>query len=200
MMFDPIEARNRRERLMRPMNGHVSTELDILSRRAYGARRQAQKDRRRELIAKVDKFRKKTVQQRLLTELSKPIVQDIAATYPQFAQDKRLSTEENIDTIDLSLPMRPTLQQVVTAVCGHFRIELRVLLSPLRTKRIVYPRMVAMYLAREYTMLSLPAIGRLMAKRDHTTVLHACNKIARRLEAEEKVRTDVETLRIILGV
>ena len=47
-----------------------------------------------------------------------------------------------------------------------------------RTRSIAYPRQIAMYLTRELTDLSLPRIGECFGGRDHTTVLHACDKIA----------------------
>ena len=57
--------------------------------------------------------------------------------------------------------------------------------SKKRTRAIAYPRQIAMYLTRELTDLSLPKIGDEFGGRDHTTVIHACDKIIAELEEEE---------------
>jgi chromosomal replication initiator protein len=63
-----------------------------------------------------------------------------------------------------------------------------------RTKTIAYPRQIAMYLSRDLTDLSLPEIGSSFGGRDHTTVLHACEKIEKGLKIDEKVRGIVDRL------
>jgi chromosomal replication initiator protein len=78
----------------------------------------------------------------------------------------------------------PRIQQ---AVAAHFGIKMSELRSKRRQRAIVFPRQVAMYLCRELTDASLPEIGRHFGGRDHTTVLHACAKIARMEEIDESV-------------
>jgi integrase len=77
---------------------------------------------------------------------------------------------------------RPQLSPEATAilerVTGHYGVALDEIFSPRQDRRTVWPRQVAMSLIRETTALSLPAIGRAF-NRDHSTVLHACEKIAR---------------------
>jgi chromosomal replication initiator protein len=72
------------------------------------------------------------------------------------------------------------------------------LLSPNRSQPLAWPRQVAMYLARELTDATLPAIGRAFGGRNHTTVLHAYRKTAQRIacdrEAYETVRRLTESL------
>jgi len=63
-----------------------------------------------------------------------------------------------------------------------------------RTKTIAYPRQIAMYLSRDLTDLSLPEIGNFFGGRDHTTVIHACEKIEKGLKADEKVRWIIDKL------
>ena len=58
------------------------------------------------------------------------------------------------------------------------------LLSTSRAARLAWPRQVAMYLAREHTGETLPAIGARFAGRNHTTVLHACRRTAERMAAD----------------
>lgn len=63
-----------------------------------------------------------------------------------------------------------------------------------RTKTVVYPRQIAMYLSRGLTDLSLPEIGQFFGGRDHTTVIHACEKIEKNLKIDEKIRKIVAKL------
>jgi len=78
----------------------------------------------------------------------------------------------------------PRIQQTVAA---HFGLKMSELRSKQRQRALVFPRQVAMYLCRELTDASLPEIGRYFGGRDHTTVLHACAKIAHMEETDESV-------------
>jgi chromosomal replication initiator protein len=80
------------------------------------------------------------------------------------------------------------------AACEHFGLSSKELLSSSRTPRIAWPRQVAMYLSRELTGESLPAIGRHFGGRDHTTVLHACRRTAKRIAEDGSAREAVEKL------
>ena len=63
-----------------------------------------------------------------------------------------------------------------------------------RTRTVAYPRQIAMYLSRDLTDLSLPEIGHSFGGRDHTTVIHACEKIEKGLKMDEKVRWIIDKL------
>jgi chromosomal replication initiator protein len=89
---------------------------------------------------------------------------------------------------------RCSASEIQTAVCEHFGVSARDLLSSSRTARVAWPRQLAMYLARELTGQSLPAIGREFGGRDHTTVMYACRRAARRLEGDSDARAAVEKL------
>jgi chromosomal replication initiator protein len=73
-------------------------------------------------------------------------------------------------------------------------VALNELTSDKRTRRIVGPRQVAMYLSRELTDSSLPAIGRAFGGRDHTTVMYAVQKVANLMGDEGEVLTAVNAL------
>jgi chromosomal replication initiator protein len=90
----------------------------------------------------------------------------------------------------------PRIQQVVAA---HFGLKTSELKSARRTRAIAFPRQVAMFLCRELTESSLPEIGRHFGGKDHTTVLHACGKIARLEENDEQVARHLWQLRQVLG-
>jgi chromosomal replication initiator protein len=79
-------------------------------------------------------------------------------------------------------------------VCRYYGVALNELTSDKRTRRIVGPRQVAMYLSRELTDSSLPAIGRAFGGRDHTTVMYAVQKVANLMGDEGEVLTAVNTL------
>ena len=72
---------------------------------------------------------------------------------------------------------RPSVQEIAKEVSRHFKISLTDLLSERRTKDVVRPRQVAMYLAKKLTLRSLPDIARKLGGRDHTTILHGIRKI-----------------------
>jgi chromosomal replication initiator protein len=95
-------------------------------------------------------------------------------------------------------PRTPTLEHVLETTCEHFALSRDELLSNSRSPRVVWPRQLAMYLAREHTGASLPAIGGAFGGRNHTTVMHACRRAAERAagdpEAADMVRTLSERL------
>jgi chromosomal replication initiator protein len=87
-----------------------------------------------------------------------------------------------------------SIAEIQAAVGAHFGLSHGELLSTTRATRIAWPRQVAMYLARELTGESLPAIGRHFGGRDHTTVLHACRRASARLDGDDDARRAVEKL------
>ncbi len=88
-----------------------------------------------------------------------------------------------------------TLAEIKAAACRHFGLTRDELLSPSRGARVTWPRQVAMYLSRELTEHSLPAIGRDFGGRDHTTVLHAWRRTAARIGTDSTSRRAVDNLR-----
>jgi chromosomal replication initiator protein len=95
---------------------------------------------------------------------------------------------------------RPRSIGEIQAVVGeHFGLSTDELLSSARTQRVAWPRQLAMYLARELTGESLPAIGREFGGRDHTTVLHAWRRTTARMASDEESRLVVEKLCETLG-
>ncbi len=91
-----------------------------------------------------------------------------------------------------------TVREIQQETAEAFGISLEDLLSPNRAAPIAWPRQVAMYLARELTDQTLPAIGRAFGNRNHTTVMHACRRTAERIatdpDAYETVRRLTERL------
>jgi chromosomal replication initiator protein len=95
------------------------------------------------------------------------------------------------------LPEPQTLepQQIVAAVAKAFGQPVQKLSERDRSAPVALARQVAMYLLREEARLSLPQIGEVLGGRDHTTVMHGCDKIAELMESDERLRRQVSELR-----
>jgi chromosomal replication initiator protein len=87
-----------------------------------------------------------------------------------------------------------TLDIIQQIVASYFQVKVEDLHAKKRSRNIAYPRQVAMYLCRELTDSSLPAIGQFFGGRDHTTVLHACDKIKKDQESDDKLRATLQEL------
>jgi chromosomal replication initiator protein len=87
-----------------------------------------------------------------------------------------------------------SIDRIQELVCERFAVTLNELTGDRRSQNIVYPRQVAMYLARELTDSSLPKIGKEFGGRDHTTVIHATSKIARLIREDRSVYNLVQEL------
>ena len=91
-----------------------------------------------------------------------------------------------------------TIENIQKTVCEYYKIRIAELLSKRRHRSIARPRQMAMALCKELTQHSLPEIGDAFGGRDHTTVLHACRKIAELCETDGRLREDkVKLLRLL---
>jgi chromosomal replication initiator protein len=89
---------------------------------------------------------------------------------------------------------RPTVERIVQRVGRYFQVEPRQLQSRHRTRSVLLPRQVGMYLARQLTGLSLGQIGAYFGGRDHSTVLHACRKVEQALARDAHLSGAVRQL------
>ena len=87
-----------------------------------------------------------------------------------------------------------TLELIQEIVSSYFKIKMEDLLAKKRTRNLAFPRQIAMYLSRELTDTSLPRIGELFGGRDHTTVIHAHDKIARERNEDNKLNNTIKEL------
>jgi chromosomal replication initiation ATPase DnaA len=94
---------------------------------------------------------------------------------------------------------RCRIKHIKRAVASYFDISETDLVSHCKMYDIAFPRQIAMYLCRRYTGASMPLIGRLM-KRDHTTVLHAVNKIDKLYESDGQIRRTIDLIRDRAGL
>lgn len=93
-----------------------------------------------------------------------------------------------------------TLETILDASCEKFNTKQRDIVSKTRRKEVVLVRQIVMYLCKKYTKLSISQIGRSIGGRDHSTVIHACNTIERRLASEKNFRLDMEKFEATLKV
>jgi chromosomal replication initiator protein len=96
-------------------------------------------------------------------------------------------------------PRGCSVQDIQQRTCAAFGLTLDQLLSTSRAAPVAWPRQVAMYLARELTDQTLPAIGRAFGNRNHTTVLHACKRTAERISVDREAYDTVQRLTAELG-
>lgn len=102
----------------------------------------------------------------------------------------------SISEIERKAPSIRSIQLIVAERYGVTRADL---LSQRRTANVVKPRQIAMYLSKHLTPLSLPAIGRHFGGRDHTTALHAVNKIASLVQKDANLALEVKNMKEALA-
>lgn len=96
-------------------------------------------------------------------------------------------------------PLALRISDIQRAVAEHYHLQIEDFAAKKRTKTIAFPRQVAMYLSRELTDNSLPKIGDEFGGRDHTTVLHAHEKIGSLLKSDVLLQEDVKQIKVTLG-
>ena len=99
------------------------------------------------------------------------------------------------DLVGQREPRRVRIEDIQRVVARHYNVSKADLLSSRRTRTIVRPRQIAMYLAKVLTPRSLPEIGRRFGGRDHTTVLHAVRKIEGLIQGDMTLADEIELLK-----
>ncbi len=88
-----------------------------------------------------------------------------------------------------------TFESITKTVAEYYHIKLDELFTKKRTQNIAFPRQIAMYLCRELADLSYPRIGELFGGRDHTTVIHAYEKINKNSQTNTSLQNDLQVIR-----
>ncbi len=99
------------------------------------------------------------------------------------------------DLVGVREPRRIRIEDIQKVVASHYNVSKQDLLSARRTRAIVRPRQIAMYLAKTMTPRSFPEIGKRFGGRDHTTVLHAVRKVEELAAADEALAQEIELLK-----
>jgi hypothetical protein len=103
-----------------------------------------------------------------------------------------------VTTAGLERARRRMVALIQETVAAFYGLSVGVLTGPRRTREVVLPRQVAMFLVRELTVTSLPATGRAFGGKDHTTVLHACRRVRDLIRDHAPVRGDLFQIRSAL--
>lgn len=110
--------------------------------------------------------------------------------------DITLSIASNVikDMVGVSREKPLTIQFIQRKVCDYFNISTTDMCAKTRIKEVAYARQIAMYLARELTNVTLPKIGETFGNRDHSTVMHACDKIKGMIKEDFDTRNIIQVL------
>ena len=106
-----------------------------------------------------------------------------------------LAEEALKDLISPNAAKEVTPESIIQVVCDHFGITPLDIASQKRSRDIVIPRQIVMYLCRDMTDTPLQTIGKYMGGRDHTTIIHGSEKIAHDIDKNESLRSTVEILK-----
>ncbi|WP_375626257.1 chromosomal replication initiator protein DnaA [Bartonella sp. PS17NMGDW] len=132
---------------------------------------------------------------------------DIEGAFNQLLFRQSFESDLSLERIDELLghltrpgePKRIRIEEIQRTVARHYNVSKQDLLSNRRTRTVVKPRQVAMYLAKVLTPRSLPEIGRRFGGRDHTTVLHAVRKIEDLVCGDQTLAKELELLKRLIG-
>ncbi|WP_027633279.1 chromosomal replication initiator protein DnaA [Clostridium hydrogeniformans] len=105
-----------------------------------------------------------------------------------------LASEALKDIISNKQTKHITIDIIQDVVSSYYNLRIEELKSQRRTRNVAYPRQIAMYLSRKLTDMSLPKIGEEFGGRDHTTVIHAYEKISAGLKVDETLQTAINDI------
>lgn len=111
-----------------------------------------------------------------------------------------LAAEALKDIIPSSKPRVITIHEIQRVVGEHFNVKLEDFKAKKRTKSVAFPRQIAMYLSRELTDFSLPKIGEEFGGRDHTTVIHAHEKISKLIQTDSQFQKQLNEINELLKI
>ncbi len=113
--------------------------------------------------------------------------------------DLEFANEALRDYLKNSVYMDSNIAKIQKAVADYYKITVEDLKSKRRTANINYPRQVAIYLCRTYTDESFPKIGLEFGNRDHSTIIHACDKIKEDLQNNDKLKEIIKEIKNNIG-
>jgi chromosomal replication initiator protein len=151
-----------------------------------------------------------SISEEMLAHVARTVVgsgRELEGAFNQLLFRQSFEPQLTIDRIDEILghiyragePKRVRIEDIQRIVARHYNVSKTELLSNRRTRTIVKPRQVAMYLSKVMTPRSLPEIGRRFGGRDHTTVLHAVRKIEHLSNDDNTLAQELELLRRLIS-
>jgi chromosomal replication initiator protein len=130
-----------------------------------------------------------------IRELEGALIRMVAyATITNKPLNMSTASEALKDILPPPRPKKITIELIQKEVASYYGIALSELLSKKRTKQVAYPRQIAMYLCRKMTDASYPQIGEQFGGRDHTTVIHANDKVEKDLDLDAQLQSTINVL------
>lgn len=109
------------------------------------------------------------------------------------------TTKTVLNSIVSSLQSKATTPRaIVEAVSKFYDVDIKDIVGKGRRKELVKPRQITMFLMRGEANTSFPTIGHELGGRDHTTAMHACNKIGREIESNDRIKQEIESIKQLL--
>lgn len=116
-------------------------------------------------------------------------------------KNKTLGLNEIKDLVKNSIKQKKLLsyKEVVKIISDFYKIEEETIYEKTRKKEVIKPRQVIMYILREDFSISYPSIGEKLGGRDHTTVIHSCEKIKKEVDADPILFKEIQEIRSLIG-
>ena len=200
----PAELESLEPRVRSRLNGGVSLEMSAPD---YSMRLAMLKQR---LAAARADDQSLDISEDVLAHVARTVTgsgRELEGAFNQLLFRQSFEPQITVDRIDEILghiyrtgePKRVRIEDIQRVVARHYNVSKTELLSNRRTRTIVKPRQIAMYLAKVMTPRSLPEIGRRFGGRDHTTVLHAVRKIEDLSGTDNSLAQEIELLRRLIS-
>ena len=129
---------------------------------------------------------------------SSAILIPLSIFWPTFARTELTSSVADI-LKDQIAPQEETPditpELIIRTVAEYFEISIDDICSSKRSKDIAYPRQIAMFLCKDMTSIPLQIIGQKLGKKDHSTIIHGCDKIKKDLVNNESLQNTINVLR-----
>ncbi len=126
------------------------------------------------------------------------IVNNIALTTQSKGRDLRLPEIRSIIQNNMRPTKNITPKDVVNVVADYYGLNPAIIYEKTRKKEVVRPRQIIMYILREDVGTSYPTIGEQLGGRDHTTVIHSCDRVRKMLEDDINLQQEIDQIRTIM--
>lgn len=123
------------------------------------------------------------------------IVNSIMAYSVVYNSDVNIELAERVVARSVNVDKKPiTVDLILDKVCEHYNVASKDIFSPSRKRNIVQVRQLSMYLSQKHTGLPYARIGLLIGKRDHSTVMHSCDLVEKRISVDKVFKKEVEDI------
>lgn len=126
------------------------------------------------------------------------IVNNIVLNTHSKGRDLNIHEITNIIQHNIRPAKNISVKDVITIVADYYNLNPTIIYEKTRKKEVVKPRQIIMYLLREEVGISYPSIGEQLGGRDHTTVIHSCEKVKHMLESDQTIMREIEQIRTIM--